>query len=193
MSGNSSRRPAESSAPADGPSPIAKPSRVTGRGLSRFESAREPWGQNRSGRAISPAGGFRGPAGAPAGSTVRRDPQFTHTAQTPAKRPGRKRGTARRTAAVRASSGRPNAAGMGAYNVHYVNLERWRTWKKGGRRQSFPRRLSHRSRQTRHTASRTIFRDILLSPMSRSTNMIGISPIRKARLQARKLISIWNA
>jgi hypothetical protein len=58
---------------------------------------------------------------------------------------------------------------------------------------SFPRSESARKRQTRHTASRTIRFDILLSPRLRSTNTIGISPIRKPFFHARKLISIWNA
>jgi hypothetical protein len=58
---------------------------------------------------------------------------------------------------------------------------------------SLPRMPSQRSRHTRQIASRTIFFDILLSPMSRSTNMMGISPRRKPFFQARNDISIWKA
>lgn len=61
------------------------------------------------------------------------------------------------------------------------------------RAQSLRTKESARRRQTRQTASRTIRFDILLSPRLRSTNMMGISPMRKPRFQARKLISIWKA
>jgi hypothetical protein len=48
----------------------------------------------------------------------------------------------------------------------------------------------HRRRQTIHTASLTIFFDILLDPSRRSTKTMGISTIRNPFRHARKVISI---
>src|SRR5690606_33233354 len=50
-----------------------------------------------------------------------------------------------------------------------------------------------RSHQTRHTASRTIFRDIFDSPKSRSAKRIGTSTRSNPFRNARYLSSIWNA